>query len=341
MAVAPAHHLQGVINGRRQSSSYASAIRQYDMLEQGQEQELATRWHELGDRSAAHALVTSHLRLAAKVAKQYRRYGLPMADLIAEANLGLVLAASRFEPGRGSRFSTYALWWIKATIQEYVLRSWSLVKIGTTSTQRRLFFRLRGEMKKLGGGPVRLNEETAQTIAENLGVTARDVLDMDCRLNGDLSLNKPINDDGQTVEWQAMLADDSPNAESILEEQDESFQQTNAVRAALDVLSGRERRIFVARRLTEQPPTLDQLGREMCISPERVRQIEARAFAKVQRAALLDFRPVFRNCDGDRSERPVRRSAQRSDRPWPDDRLHSVQHRVQRAPAGQAGRTSG
>jgi hypothetical protein len=138
-----------------------------------------------------------------------------------------------------------------------------------------------------------------------------------------------------------MLADDSPNAESILEEQDESFQQTNAVRAALDVLSGRERRIFVARRLTEQPPTLDQLGREMCISPERVRQIEARAFAKVQRAALLDFRPVFRNCDGDRSERPVRRSAQRSDRPWPDDRLHSVQHRVQRAPAGQAGRTSG
>jgi RNA polymerase sigma-32 factor len=270
---------------RAYARGYASTIRQFDLLEQGEEQQLARRWQEHGDRRATDALVTSHLRLAAKVARRYQGYGLPLADLIAEANLGLAIAASRFEPDRGSRFSTYALWWIKAAIYDYILRSWSLVKIGTTSAQRKLFFGLRREMRKFAGGTIGLTPEVAEAVAQELEVTPRDVTEMNSRLSGDLSLNTPVYDDGRTTEWEAMLVDDSPNAEAIVAEQDENARQSNALRAALDVLTERERRVFEARRLAEDPPSLEQLGRELSISGERVRQIETSAFAKIKRAA--------------------------------------------------------
>jgi RNA polymerase sigma-32 factor len=287
------NHLEAAINRgpRRHLDGYASAIKRYGLLEQEQEQQLARRWHELGDRRAANALITSHLRLAAKVAERYQGYGLPLADIVAEANVGLVVAASRYEAGRGSRFSTYAIWWIKAAIHEYILRSWSLVKIGTTAAQKKLFFRLRGEMRKLAGNTVELTPQVAEIIAQKLGVMPRDVIEMDCRLSGDLSLNKPINDDDGTIEWEAMLTDHSPSAEAILAENDENTQQAGALHAALGLLSERERRIFAARRPTENPPTLETLARELSISPERVRQIEKHAFAKVKRAARRNLRP--------------------------------------------------
>jgi RNA polymerase sigma-32 factor len=264
---------------------YTTAINRYKMLERGQEQQLARRWQERRDRRATDALVTSHLRLAAKVARGYRGYGLPLGDIIAEANLGLVIAASRFEPDHGSRFSTYALWWIKATIHDYILRSWSLVKIGTTAAQRKLFFRLRREMQKLKGDATTLSPEGAATIAQTLQVTPHDVIEMDGRLGGDLSLNTHVNSDGGPMEWEDTLVDPTPDAETIVAEYDEATQQQGALRAALAVLTERERRVFVARRLTEDGPTLEELGRTMSISSERVRQLETRAFAKVKRAA--------------------------------------------------------
>jgi RNA polymerase sigma-32 factor len=271
-------------------NGYAAAIKRFRLLERSQEQQLARRWQEQRDQRATDTLVTSHLRLAAKVARRYRGYGLPLADIIAEANLGLVIAASRFEPGHGSRFSTYALWWIKATIHDYILRSWSLVKIGTTSAQRKLFFRLRREVQKVANGATGLTPETVAAVAESLEVSPRDVVEMDCRLAGDLSLNTPVNEDGGAVEWGDTLADKAPDAEAIVAEHDENTQQGSALRAALDVLTERERRVFEARRLTEDPPTLEQLGREMSISSERVRQIETQAFTKVRRAALQKLR---------------------------------------------------
>jgi RNA polymerase sigma-32 factor len=265
---------------------YASAIRRYGLLERHQEQQLARRWHERGDRRATDALVTSHLRLAAKVARGYRGYGLPHADIVGEANLGLVIAASRFEPDRGARFSTYALWWIKATIHDYILRSWSLVKIGTTVAQRRLFFRLRQEMQKVSPQRAALTPEIVATVAQRLEVTPRDVIEMDCRLAGDLSLNTRVGEDGETAEWEALLADEAPDAESIIAEHDESSQRKRALCAALEVLTERERHVFAARCLSEPPSTLERIGRELSISGERARQIETRAFAKVKRAAL-------------------------------------------------------
>jgi RNA polymerase sigma-32 factor len=278
--------LQTFSSGRRgYIDGYAAIIKRFGLLEQAQEQQLARRWQEKRDQRAADALVTSHLRLAAKVARGYQGYGLPLADLIAEANLGLVIAASRFQPDHGSRFSTYALWWIKATIHDHILRSWSLVKIGTTSTQRKLFFRLRREIRKFAGNTDVLTPDTVEAVARELEVTARDVIEMDSRLAGDLSLNAPVNQDGQTTEWEAMLVDDSPDPEGIVGEEDERMQRTKAVQAALGELTERERRIFEARRLSEHPPTLDELGRELSISSERVRQIETSAFAKVRRAA--------------------------------------------------------
>lgn len=269
---------------------YTTAINRYRMLERGQEQQLARRWQERRDRRATDVLVTSHLRLAAKVARGYRGYGLPLADIVAEANLGLVIAASRFEPDHGSRFSTYALWWIKATIHDYILRSWSLVKIGTTAAQRKLFFRLRREMQKLSGEATTLSPEAAASIAQTLEVTPHDVIEMDGRLGGDLSLNTPVNSDGGPMEWEDTLVDPTPDAETIVAEYDETTQQKGALRAALAVLTERERQVFVARRLTEDAPTLEELGRTMSISSERVRQLETRAFAKVRRAAWQHFK---------------------------------------------------
>ena len=264
---------------------YASTIKRFGLLEQAEEQQLARRWQEKKDQRAADALVTSHLRLAAKVARGYQGYGLPLADLIAEANLGLVIAASRFEPDHGSRFSTYSLWWIKATIHDYILRSWSLVKIGTTSAQRKLFFRLRREIRRVVGDAGVLTPEAAEAVAQKLEVTSHDVIEMDRRLIGDVSLNTSISQDGQTTEWEALLVDETPDAEIIVTEHDESTKQARALRAAMAELTDRERRIFEARRLSEDPPTLEQLAQEMSISSERVRQIETRAFAKVRRAA--------------------------------------------------------
>jgi RNA polymerase sigma-32 factor len=281
------NRLEIAVNTSRRGhfDGYAAAIRRYELLERSQEQQLARRWREQRDRRATDMLVTSHLRLAAKIARGYRGYGLPLADIVAEANLGLVIAAARFEPDHGSRFSTYALWWIKATIHDYILRSWSLVKIGTTAAQRKLFFRLRQEMHKLGGHMDALSPEAIETVAENLEVTPRDVVEMDGRLSGDLSLNTPVNSDVGTMEWADTLVDPGPDAETIVAEYDETTRQEGALRAALDVLPERERRVFVARRLTENPPTLEELGREMSISSERVRQLETRAFAMVKRAA--------------------------------------------------------
>ena len=275
---------------RAYASGYASTIKQYDLLEQRQEQQLARRWHEHGDRRATDALITSHLRLAVKVARRYQGYGLPLSDLVAEANVGLVIAASRFEPDHGARFSTYAMWWIKAAIHEYILRSWSLVKIGTTAAQRKLFFGLRREMRKHGVDMVGLKPESAAAIAEELEVTPRDVIEMDSRLNGDLSLNAPVYDDGRTTDWEAMLVDDAPSAEVVVAEHDEKTRRTDALRTAMHVLSERERRVFEARWLTEHPPTLEQLGGELSLSSERVRQIETRAFDKVKRAATRYLR---------------------------------------------------
>jgi RNA polymerase sigma-32 factor len=267
--------------------AYSAAIKRFDFLERSREQQLARRWQERRDKSATDELVTSHLRLAAKVARGYKGYGLPIADLIAEANLGLVIAASRFEPGHGARFSSYAIWWIKATVHEYILRSWSLVKIGTTAAQKKLFFRLRGEIRKLAGETAALTPEMAQVIAEKLEVTVRDVTEMDSRLCGDLSLHTRVGDGDGSAEWEATLVDESPDAEEIVVEHDEATRRSRALRAALEVLTGRERRVFEARRLAEQPLTLEQLSCELSISSERVRQIEASAFAKVKRATIL------------------------------------------------------
>ena len=299
-------------------SAYSSIIGRYDMLEREQEQQLARRWQETHDGEAANTLVTSHLRLAAKVARSYRGYGLPFADLMAEANLGLVIAASRFEPGHNSRFSTYATWWIKAAIHEYILRSWSLVRIGTTAAQKKLFFRLRGEMRKTAGGAVAaLTPDVAEAIAVKLEVSTRDVLEMDCRLRGDLSLNARVGGDEQGAEWEALLVDESSDAETVLADQDQTERRSGALRAALKVLTGRERRVLEARRLAEHPPTLDQLARELSISSERVRQIEIRAFAKVRRAAIRATQERAVACDEPRrlspplrGERPARSDAE-------------------------------
>lgn len=269
-------------------SAYSAAIRRFDLLEPGQEQQLARSWQETRDRGAADALVTSHLRLAAKLARGYQGYGLPLVDLIAEANLGLVIAASRFEPGRGARFSTYAVWWIKAAIHEYILRSWSLVKIGTTAAQKKLFFKLRGEIRKATGSAMTgLTPDVAELIAGKLEVTAREVIEMDARLNGDMSLNARVGSEDNGTELEALLVDETVDAETVLVDHEQTERRTEALRAALGGLAARERRVFEARRLTECPVTRDQLARELSISSERVRQIENRAFAKVKRAVVL------------------------------------------------------
>jgi len=276
-------------------SAYSAAIRRYDLLEPGQEQQLARRWQQTGDRSAADTLVTSHLRLAAKLARGYKGYGLPMVDLIAEANLGLVIAASRFEPGRGARFSTYAVWWIRAAIHEYILRSWSLVKIGTTAAQKKLFFKLRGEIRKATGNVMSgLTPDVAELIAGKLEVTAREVIEMDVRLNGDLSLNARVGGEESGTELEALLVDGAIDAETMLADHEQTERRAKALRVALGELAARERHVFEARRLTESPVTLDQLARELSISSERVRQIEIRAFAKVKRAVMLAARDMPR-----------------------------------------------
>ena len=269
----------------RVGKGYLGDIRRFELLERDQEYALAKRWREHGDRDAADQLVTSHLRLAAKIATNYRGYGLPISEMISEGNVGLMQALNRFDPEKGFRFATYAIWWIRASIQDYILRSWSLVKIGTTASQKKLFFKLRSAQRKISAlerGD--LHPDQVRLIAKSLNVTDQDVIDMDRRLRGDTSLNAPIQDDGEADEWQSFLVDQSPSPEAIVAEQDEKDRQHKALAGAIDVLNDRERRIFEARHLADEPLTLEDLALEFNVSRERIRQIETRAFEKVRKA---------------------------------------------------------
>ena len=282
---APTRREPAVVGDRR-GRSYLRDIRRFAMLEKDQEYALATRWRNHGDRDAANQLVGSHLRLAVKIAMGYRGYGLPVSEIISEGNVGLLLALNRFEPERGFRFATYAIWWIRASIQDYILRSWSLVKIGTTVNQKRLFFKLRSAKSKIAAHENGdLQPDQVALLATTLDVPAQDVIDMNRRLAGDKSINAPLHEDGEPGEWQDHLVDQSPSPEAIVVEQDEKDRQRAALTAAIDVLDHRERRIFEARNLVDEPLTLEDLAAEFDVSRERIRQIEARAFEKVRKAA--------------------------------------------------------
>jgi RNA polymerase sigma-32 factor len=264
---------------------YLEETRRFPMLDRQEEFMLAKRWCENGDRDAAHKLVTSHLRLVAKIARSYRGYGLPMADLISEGHVGLMRAVERFEPEKGFRFATYAVWWIKAAIQEYILHSWSLVKMGTSANQKKLFFNLRkakSRISVLDEGDMRPDQ--VKLIAKRLGVPEQDVINMNRRLGGDASLNDTVREEGDSAEWQDWLASESPDQESTLAASEEFDNRRKVLSDALGVLKGRDRRIFEGRRLAEDPITLAELADEFGVSRERVRQIEVRAFEKVQEA---------------------------------------------------------
>jgi RNA polymerase sigma-32 factor len=269
-------------------AGYLAQIRRFPMLEAQEEYMLAKRWRAHGDSDAAQRLVTSHLRLVAKIAVGYRGYGLPMAEVISEGNVGLMQAVKRFDPDRGFRLTTYAIWWIKASIQEFILRSWSLVRLGTTANQKKLFFNLRKVKSKISAlEEGDLKPEQVELIAQRLGVAEQDVIDMNRRFAGDLSLNAPVGEDGAAGQWQDWLVDEAPSQERIVAESQEFETRHTALNDALNVLtSGRERRIFEARRLADEPFTLDALAAEFGISRERVRQIETRAFDKVQKAVM-------------------------------------------------------
>ena len=268
-------------------SRYLDQIRAFPMLEPNQEYMLAKAWKEKGDIAAAHQLVTSHLRLVAKIAMGYRGYGLPVADLISEGNLGMMHAVKKFEPEKGFRLATYAMWWIKAAIQEYILRSWSLVKIGTTAGQKKLFFNLRrikGQIQAIDDGD--LKPEQVTQIATQLNVTEDEVMSMNQRMAGnDRSLNVPLSRDGEGGgEWQDWLQDDSPDQEATFADHEEYDARKNLMLDAMQGLNPREQRILAARRLSEPPLTLEDLATEFNISRERIRQIEVRAFEKLQKA---------------------------------------------------------
>jgi len=264
---------------------YLEEIRQFPMLEPQQEYMLAKSWREHGDRDAAHQLVTSHLRLVARIAMGYRGYGLPNDGVVSEGNVGLMQAVKRFDPDKGFRLATYAMWWIRAAIQEYILRSWSLVKMGTTAAQKKLFFNLRkikGQLKALDEGDLRPDQ--VKRIATQLGVTEEDVVSMNRRLAGDSSLNAPVRNDSESGEWQDWLVDDTMDQETALAESEEAQRRRGMLNNALKGLNERERRVFEARRLAEDPLTLEELSAEFGVSRERIRQIEVRAFEKVQKA---------------------------------------------------------
>ena len=287
-------------------SRYLDQIRAFPMLEPSQEYMLAKAWKDKGDIAAAHQLVTSHLRLVAKIAMGYRGYGLPVADLISEGNLGMMHAVKKFEPEKGFRLATYAMWWIKAAIQEYILRSWSLVKIGTTAGQKKLFFNLRrikGQIQAIDDGD--LKPEHVTQIATQLNVTEDEVMSMNQRMAGnDRSLNVPLSRDGDGGgEWQDWLQDDSPDQESTFADHEEYDARKNLMLDAMQALNPREQRILTARRLSEPPLTLEDLATEFNISRERIRQIEVRAFEKLQKAvrdkaAALKLLPHVEALDG-------------------------------------------
>ena len=268
-------------------SSYLTEIRKFPMLEPDEEFMLAKRFTEHGDAEAAHRLVTSHLRLVAKIAMGYRGYGLPIGEVVSEGNVGLMQAVKRFDPDKGFRLATYAMWWIKASIQEYILRSWSLVKMGTTANQKRLFFNLRkvkGKISALEDGD--LKPEQVTEIATRLNVSEEEVISMNRRLGGDSSLNATVRQDAESLEWQDWLVDESDSQERMLIDSEEKDNRRTMLMESLDVLNDRERRIFEARRLSDDPLTLEELSQEFGVSRERVRQIEVRAFEKVQEAVV-------------------------------------------------------
>ena len=266
-------------------SRYLQDIRKFPLLEPNEEFMLAKSWREHGDSEAAHRLVTSHLRLVAKIATGYRGYGLPMGELISEGNVGMMQAVKRFDPDRGFRLATYAMWWIRAAIQEYIMHSWSLVKIGTTAAQKKLFFNLRrikGEIQAIEEGD--LHPENVAEIAQRLNVSEADVVQMNRRMAApDNSLNAPLRADGEG-EWMDWLVDDTGSQETRLAESEELERRRELLANALQHLNDRERRILMKRRLSEEPSTLEQLSGEFGVSRERIRQIEVRAFEKIQKA---------------------------------------------------------
>ena len=271
------------ISSQGSLTKYLQEIRKFPMLKLEEEYTLAKSWQDKKDINAAHKLVTSHLRLVAKIALKYRGYGLPIPDLISEGNIGLMQAVKRFDPDKGFRLATYAMWWIKAAIQEYILHSWSLVKIGTTAAQKKLFFNLRkikNELKLIHDG--NLKPEEIKKISEKLDVDEKEVVDMNNRMAGpDHSLNAPLNKDSSS-EWQDWLVDAGTSQEELLEESQEYKFRKAILINALSILNEREKSIFQARRLHEKQQTLDELSKKFNISRERVRQIEVRAFEKVQ-----------------------------------------------------------
>jgi len=275
------------ISGAAGAGRFIAETRRFPILEAQEEYMLAKRWREHGDIAAAHRLVTSHLRLVVKIALGYRGYGLPISEVISEGNVGLMQAVKRFDPDRGFRLTTYAIWWIRASIQEFILRSWSLVRMGTTANQKKLFFNLRKAKRKISvleEGDMRPDQ--VEEIADRLGVAARDVIEMNRRLGGDASLNAPIRDDGDSGEWQDWLVDEAPSPERAMVESEELDLRRKALGAALGVLNARERRIFAARRLVDEPVTLEELADTLGVSRERVRQIEAKAFEKVRQRVI-------------------------------------------------------
>jgi RNA polymerase sigma-32 factor len=271
------------LHGDSGLSRYLSEIRKFPMLAPEEEYMLAKRWKEHADPHAAHKLVTSHLRLVAKIAMGYRGYGLPVSEIVAEGSIGLMQAVKRFDPERGFRLATYAMWWIRASIQEFILRSWSLVKIGTTSDQKKLFFNLRkakGRINAIEEGD--LTPEHTAKLAEQLGVPEVEVVNMNRRLSApDSSLNAPLRSDGES-EWQDWLADDAESQETVLAESEELDERRQLLESALGELPEREREILRARKLKEEPDTLEKLSERFGISRERVRQIEVRAFERLQ-----------------------------------------------------------
>ena len=282
-ALAPAPNPEGSL------SRYLNDIKKFPMLEADEEFTLAKNYAESGDKGAAHKLVTSHLRLVAKIAMGYRGYGLPIGEVISEGNVGLMRAVQKFDPDRGFRLATYAMWWIRAQIQEYILRSWSLVKIGTTAAQKKLFFnlrRLKGEINAIDGGA--LKPDQVSEIAERLGVDNDEVTMMEGRMTsgGDASLNAPMKagDDGEGGEWQDWLEDEAATPELVVAEDSERDARRKVLVAAMAGLNPRERDILMARRLTEPPKTLEALSQEFDVSRERIRQIETRAFEKLKKA---------------------------------------------------------
>ncbi|WP_417257740.1 RNA polymerase sigma factor RpoH [Celeribacter sp.] len=263
---------------------YMQEIRKFPMLEHEEEYMLAKRWVDHEDSSAAHKLVTSHLRLAAKIAMGYRGYGLPQAEVVSEANVGLMQAVKRFDPDKGFRLSTYAMWWIRASIQEYILRSWSLVKLGTTSAQKKLFFNLRKAKSRIGAlEDGDMHPDNVKRIATDLGVTEDEVISMNRRMSGgDASLNATVGDEDGSGQWQDWLEDESANTAADYEAKDELESRRALLAQAMEVLNEREKDILVQRKLQDKPVTLEDLSGKYDVSRERIRQIEVRAFEKLQ-----------------------------------------------------------